>query len=519
MGNLYSRRGVLKAGIAGAAIVSAGSLLAACSSSGSDSESGGKPSRGGTLRIGVSGGGATDTLDPNALISLPDYLRASPLYSALVDRGPDFAPRFRLVESAEPNTDATEWVLRLRQGVEFHNGKAVTADDLLSSLRRIWNPKKPGLGASKLPVDVDGLKKLDNLSVRLRLARPVSVAPELLGSSLIYVVPEDFDPARPIGAGPFKFQSLKPGDRSVFVRHENYWDQVPYLDGVEIIDFKDSTALVNALQSDQIDAVADVTKADSRILEAAGMTTIVTPKRSFVPITMRADKPPFDDPRVREAFRLGVDRKGMITQAYSGAATIGNDLYAAYDPLYAADIPQRERDVERAKSLLVEAGQEGLTMEFVTGPGGVGWVEVAEVFCEQLKDIGVDLKLRTVDADTLFSKYYGVAPIGIDNWPNWSYLAISSEAVAPGAPYDTTGQGDKEYDAIYADVMKTLDEKKRAGLVHRLQAIQHERGGYIIPCHRDGLECVNPRVRGLKSNTQTTGPFNNMAFESVYLGD
>ena len=115
---------------------------------------------------------------------------------------------------------------------------------------------------------------------------------------------------------------------------------------------------------------------------------------AWVPFTMRVDTAPFDDVRVRQAMRLIVDRQAMIDQTLSGYGILGNDLYAPLDVNYASDLPQREQDIDQAKSLLKEAGQEGLQVELFTGDGiGSVAVPAANLFAEQAKEAGVEVKV------------------------------------------------------------------------------------------------------------------------------
>ena len=109
------------------------------------------------------------------------------------------------------------------------------------------------------------------------------------------------------------------------------------------------------------------------------------------------DAKPFDDVKVRQAFRLIVDREQMVQQVLSGQGRVANDLYAPYDPAYAKDLPQRKQDLEQAKSLLQQAGQANMTVELVTAPVFQGIVEAAQVFAEQAKGAGVTVKVRKVD--------------------------------------------------------------------------------------------------------------------------
>ena len=226
-----------------------------------------------------------------------------------------------LAESIEADKSPDEWTIRLRDGVTFHNGKPVTADDVLFSLQRIIDPKDPKTGAASISyIDLKSSKKLDARTVRIKLQAPNVGFPDDVGQYFNGIVPTDYDPKNPVGTGPFKYKSFSPGQRSVFVKNADYWREgEPHVDEVVIIDFPDDTARVNALLGQQVDAISNLPAA--QIAQAQGnsaLKVLVSETGAWQPFTMRVDQAPFDDKRVRQAMRLIVDREQMIQQALSG---------------------------------------------------------------------------------------------------------------------------------------------------------------------------------------------------------
>ncbi len=263
-----TRRQVLHGAFAGGVVLGAGGLLTACggSSSGGSSAtatsskaSTGPLKSGGTLRVGATGGGAKDVIDAHLPTADTDIMRVWQLYEPLAVRPPDFGPlEMLLAESLEPEKgSAKTWIVKLRSGVEFHNGKAVTADDVIFSIQRILDPKNPKVGATSIGyVDAKNLKKIDNLTVRIPLKFANAAFPDDIGQYFNSIVPVGYDPKNPVGTGAFKYQSFTPGQQSVFVKNPNYWQKGrPYVDQLVIIDFPDSTARVNALLGGQVDAI------------------------------------------------------------------------------------------------------------------------------------------------------------------------------------------------------------------------------------------------------------------------
>ena len=327
-----SRRDVLR-GAAGAAALAlaSGPLLAGCSNSVATPPNKGNPKPGGTLKVGVVGGSAKDLLDVHTPVTHPDQARCISLYDTLAEYDTNFEAKLALAESIEMSKDAKTWTIQLKQGVEFHDGKTMTADDVAFSLQRILDEKTGANGALGLrSVDPNGIKVVDPRTVQLSLNTPDATLLDEFAQYSNGIVPVGYDPSKPVGAGPFMFQSFTAGQRSTFVKHPNYWrENEPWLDAVEIIDFPDDSARVNALRSKQVHAIDQVPLGQIQAISGdKTLEMLESETGAWLPFTMRVDRPPFDDPRVRQAFRLIVDREQMVRQVLSGHGRVANDLYA-----------------------------------------------------------------------------------------------------------------------------------------------------------------------------------------------
>jgi peptide/nickel transport system substrate-binding protein len=524
-----TRREALRKAIAGGAVLSASGLLAACggSSSGGGGGSTGsatapapqKLRTGGVLRIGATGGGAKDTIDAHNPTTDPDIMRQWNLYESLAVRTPDFSKlEMLLAESIEPvGTKPNAWTVRLKQGIEFHNGKTVGADDVIFSLKRITDPKDPKVGNSSISyIDRDNLKKLDERTIRIPLKLTNAAFPDDLGQYFNAIVPTDYDPQKPVGTGPFKFQSFSPGQRSVFVKNPNYWEKgKPYADQLIIIDFPDDTARTNALLGGQVEAINNLPAAQVRSIQGnPGLKVLNSPTGAWQPFTMRIDAAPFDDVKVRQAFRLMVDRKQMVEQVLSGFGNVANDLYARYDPMYASDLPQRNQDLEQAKALLKQAGKANLTVELVTAPVFQGIVEAAQVFAEQAKGAGVTVKVRRVDSGTFYGDNYLKWPFAQDFWASRVYLAQVAQGDLPNSPFNETHWGKGKFEDLIAQARGTVDDAKRKEILHQAQQMQYEQGGYIIPYFSNIIDAYSSKVSGFVP-AKSGFPFGNYWLKNV----
>lgn len=493
-----SRRRVLQTITAGGLIVAGGGLLTACS----DDVAPSSGKRGGTLRVGVAGGSAKDTIDAHmGGTTDPDVARGLQLFEPLAMRDKDFNLEMVLAESIEPRAGrADQWEVRIREGITFHDGKTMDLDDVIFSLERIVDPANPGTGASSLAgVDFDRLKKLDERTLLITLKEPDSGFPDQIGQYFNAIVPVGYDPAKPVGTGAFKYKSFTPGERSVFVRNENYWQSgLPYVDELVIIDFPDDTARVNALRGGQVDAISNMPPSQIASIESAGATALVAETGGWQPLLMRVDQKPFDDVRVRQAFKMIANREELIEQALAGQGTVGNDVYAPYDSVYNSDLPQREQDLDQAKFLLKQAGVSDLSVELTTAPFHSGVVEAAQIFAEQAKGAGVDVRVNKVNEATYWGPNYLKWTFSQDFWFTRTFMAQVAQGNLPSAPYNQTHWNDPRWADLYREAKSELDEDKRAGIVHDMQKLQWEEGGELIWSFANQVDAVSSKVSGIE---------------------
>ncbi|QWF85567.1 ABC transporter substrate-binding protein [Amycolatopsis sp. CA-230715] len=517
-GNL-SRRRFLGTAAGGAALLGLAPALAACGS-GPDAVAApsGPPSRGGTLRAGITGGGSSDTLDPHIPATNPDIARTVNLYEPLLYRGHDYRPEMLVAQSLTASPDAKTWTATLRDGVRFHDGRPVTPADVVATFRRITDPNDPKSGASGLStlaeVVPSGYRR-----VEFRLKEPATAFDDYLGQYNLGIVPADFDPAKPIGTGPFRAGTFTAGLQSSFHRNDLYWRRgEPYLDELVLIDFTEDDARINALLSSQVDAIDQVPVALIEVLRSDQRIRILRSETgTWLPFTMRVDRPPFDDARVRQAMRLIVDREQMINQVLSGEGRVGNDLYAPFDPAYAKDLPQRKQDIAEAKRLLAAAGHANLEVELVTAPIQAGAVEAAQVFQQQAKAAGVTVRLNRVDTTTFFGENYLSWDFAQSFWYTRNYLPQVSNGALPDSPYNETHWHDPEFLDLIKTARGTSDPAERTRLLGLAQRIEYERGGNIIWGFLNQIDAHQVYVAGLAPD-RTGLPLGGYRFSQVWLG-
>jgi peptide/nickel transport system substrate-binding protein len=515
------RRDFMRYAGMGAALLGGGSALAACSSSSSPastSSTGGSPKKGGTLRAGLTGGAQSDTVDGQRGVDNVDFARIIALYDALAVYDLNADVTMALADSMEADSTQKIWTVKLKSGVEFHNAKTLSADDVIYSLTRVVKNNYGG-ASSLATIDLANLKKIDNLTVQIPFHTPYATFPAGYTGYYYYlsIVPTDYNPASPVGTGPFKYQSFTPGQTSTFVRNPNYWQSGgPYVDTLVITDYPDETSQVNALLANQVDCVNLLSYTSIPQIQGAGGRAVIGKGGGMTPFTMRVDQAPFNDVRVRQAFRLIANRPQMMNVVFGGHGTLGNDIFSPWDPVIDHSIAQREQDISQAKSLLAAAGQSNLTVELVTGDIAQGTLSVAQVFAQQAKAAGVTVNLNKVTVTDFYGTNYLKWTFAQDYWYYSQYLPQIAQATLPNSPFNETHWNDPNYISLYNQAIATPDESTRTQLAHELQQIDYTSGGYIIPYFPPTIDGVSKNLNGV--NPGRVGlSFGNYSFKDMWL--
>ncbi|MFF5897013.1 ABC transporter substrate-binding protein [Streptomyces argenteolus] len=496
------RRGFLAA--AGGAAGAGALALAGCSGPGTsqdpEGKAGGTPRRGGRLRAAFAGGGAAETLDPHLGNLFVDAARGKALFDKLADYAADLSAEPRLAEAWEPNASLDRWRITLRRA-DFHDGKPLTAADVLYSYRRIADPAKAYRARASLePIDLKASRATGERTLEFVLKRPTAEFPNVMaafGTCIVQDGATSFDRA-PVGTGPFEFVSFTPGRSTVLRRNDAYWDGAPHLDELEFIVANEESARVNALLGGQIAYAHELTPATGRAHEKAGAIGIVRLRNSAMQaFAMKTDRPPFDDPRVREAFFHIADRAELVDGALSGAGETGNDLFGKGYEYYADDLPQREQDLDRARHLLKRAGAEGLKVTLDTSAVAAGFTEAAGIFRDQAARAGVTVDVRMgskdsywkdiLDSGTLCCYRSGAMPIE-------SHI---SQRLLTGSTTNATQWHDKAFDALYQQAQSTEDKAGRAALYGRMQRKLHAEGGFLVWGFGDWILGTAPSLHGV----------------------
>jgi peptide/nickel transport system substrate-binding protein len=460
------------------------------------------PATGGTLRVGLVGS-TNDIIDGQYIVAKADQARLVAGWETLVGYDEEFNLSYEhaLAEEIEA-VAADHYIIHLKEGIEFHNGQPVTADDVIYSFQRRLDPDLALAPALVELLDPSGLTKVDDRTVDVQLTQGAVVFLNSLAEYTATVVPVGYtreDPEQ-VGTGPFVLESFTPGAESVHTKNPNYWDSgKPYLDEVQIIDFADPPALVNALSSGQVDAIVDVPFAQvATVASDSNLVVLESEAGSWLPITMAIDQEPFTDPRVRQAMRLIVDREEMVQRVLSGHGRVANDMYGVFDPCYPADFPQREQDIEQARQLLQEAGQEGLTIELFAPDDTAGLPDLAAAFADQAAEAGVTVTVRVLDGGTYWGDEYTHRTFATSFWGTRPYLNQVQAGSLPTATYPETHWPPEgsNFEELYRQALVETDDDARCEIIRQMQQQEYDEGGNIIAIFNNLVDAHSAQVQG-----------------------
>ncbi len=516
-GSALSRRRFLHTAAAGAAVAGTASLL----SQGPLALAVGSaaPKRGGRLRVGMAGGGSAETLNPNQGVAEIDIARDHCLYERLFDYAPDGSLVKQLAADYSYNHDGSVWKLKVRPGVLFHDGATLTADDVVYSMKYWLAPANKAQAGTELPFLKPGnVRALDASTVQITLDAPNAILPTILSSRSMYIFKKgttSFD--RPNGTGPFKFKSWTRGERSLFVRFDGYrLHNGPYLDELELISINDPTTRLNALVAGQVDAIVAVDPKLVATVKANPALRILQHDSGQWPSQfMQVNRPPFNDNRVRLAFKYMVDRKAIIDTVLLGYGLLGNDLPCPFDPDYAHEIPQRPYDPERAKALLKQAGHDGLSVTLYTSDVYPGILDSSVVLAEQAKKAGVTITLNKVPSDQYWSTTYEKVPFEVTYWSQKPLTSQMAQGFESTATFNETHWNRPGFDKLVREARRTLDAKKRHELWVAAQRLIWQDSGYLIWGFYRLIDAYSAKVHGLvPSSARNLGWY---TFTDVYL--
>ena len=446
------------------------------------------PKPGGRFRLGKAHGSTTDTLDPATYEN--DFMIgwAFVFNNHLTEIGIDGSAQGELAESFEASPDAAVWTVRLRDGIEFHNGKTVTAADVIASINHHRGDNSTS-AAKPLVEPITEMEALDDRTVRFTLSGGNADFPFIVSDYHLVIMPAVdgvMDWRSGIGCGPYVTESFEPGVRALAKRHANYWKpDRAHFDEVEFLSIIDAAARTNALTTGEIDAMDRVDLKTVHLLKRGPSINVhsVNGNQHYT-FAMRTDTAPFTDNNVRLALKHGLDREAMLQTILRGYGAVGNDHPIGQgDPFFAADLEQRTYDPDKAKFHLREAGLDSLAVDLsVADAAFAGAVDAGVLYAEHAAAAGIDINVVREPNDGYWSNVWLNKPWCAVYWGGRPTADLMfTTAYAAGASWNDTFWDNERFNELLVQARAELDQPLRADMYHEMQEIVRDDGGAVIP--------------------------------------
>jgi len=419
----------------------------------------------------------------------------------IVELSPDGKLENRIAEEIGSSDDAKVWTIKVRDGIEFHNGKTVDAADVAATLERHTDEKSKS-GALGYMKGIESIK-VDGKNVVLALREPNADLPFLLSDYHLVVQPnggKDQADAG-IGAGPYKVTVNEPGVRHGGERFANYWqpDKMGFADQVEIIVINDATARTAALQSGQVNMINRV---EPKIVDLIKRVPGVTIRNHSGPghyvFIMHCNTAPFDNNDLRMALKLAIDREEMLQKVLRGYGSLGNDfpINASY-PLFPDDIEQRTFDPEKAKFHFQKSGHDGAVLLRTSDVAFPGAVDATQLFQQSAAKAGIQIEIKREPGDGYWSEVWNKQPFCASYWGGRSTQdQMYSTAYLSTADWNDTRFKRPDFDKMLLAARGELNEGKRKQIYRDMAIIVRDEGGLILPMFNQFIDATGPNVEG-----------------------
>ncbi len=444
-----------------------------------------EPKAGGKLRVGLGHGATTDSLDP---ATYPDQFTGTCCWGSMsnslteIDANGNVTPD--LAESFEGSDGNKKWTFKLRNGVTFHNGKSLTADDVVGSLRHHMGEGSKSAAKSVLSGIAD--IKADGANVVITLSGANGDFPALMSDYHLPIMPVadgKADWQSGVRTGPYSMVKWEPGVRAELKKNPNYYRQT-WFDEVSFSVIADVAARTNALVSGEMDYIdrCDLKTVDLLKQNPDVQVSVATGFGHYVFI-MNTTQAPFDKVEVRQALKYAIDREAIVKKVFLGYARAGNDNPIASSIKFATNPePVYSYNPEKAKELLKAAGLDSLTIDLSSADAAFsGAVDAAQLFADSAKAAGITINVVKEANDSYWDVVWMKKPFTASYWSgrptvDWMFAT----AYAADAAWNDTSWKHPRFNELLLAARSEADETKRAGMYGEMQQILHDDGGVIV---------------------------------------
>ena len=462
----------------------------------------GEPVKGGEITVGIAQD-LDDSLDPHQTVAAGTREVLFNIFEGLVKPNSDGEMIPAVAEKYTLSEDGTTYTFTLREGVKFHNGQTVTAEDVVYSINRCAavpeGQEKPLVAAFSA---VKSVEALDEKTVAVTIAQRDL---EFISYMTAAIIPADYEnqDTAPVGTGPFKFVSRTPQQDFVMERFEDYWGAPAWLDKVTYKICENADALVMNLNGGSIDLCAHLTSAQASQLNQ-NFQVLEGTMNLVQAIYLNNQAKPFDNQLVRQALCYAIDRQGIMDMVADGHGTaVGSSIYPAFTKYFLPELVDKyPHDVAKAKELLAQAGYpDGFDMTISVPNNYQPHMDTAEVVAEQLREAGINVTIQPVEWSTWLDTIYNgrqlqATVVGVDA-ANMTARAML-ERFTSDYGKNFINYNNPAYDALFQQAINAQDEATQTDLYKQMEAMLADTAANVYIQDLCDLVAMRQDLGGLK---------------------
>ena len=471
--------------------------------------------KGGVMRMGKGHGGTHDSFDPATYENNFTIAMSHGYNIYMTEVTADGTLTGQLAESWEPSADAVTWVFRLRKGVTFHDGRAVTPQDVIASINHHRGEDSKS-AAKPIVAPITDMKADGKHAIVFTLDAGNADFPFILSDYHLPIMPSEGGKAdwrSGIGAGAYKVRTFEQGIRIDLDKYADYWNpDRGHFDAIQLLTIADPAARTNAIITGEVDAIDKVDLKTVHLLQRRqGLTVHSIAGTQHYTFPMNTEVAPFNDNNVRLALKHAINREEMVEKILFGFGVVGNDHpIGRGQRFFARDLEQRVYDPDKAKHYLKKAGMDSLAVDLsVADVAFAGAIDAGVLYAESAKAAGIDLNVVREPNDGYWSNVWQKKPWSACYWSgrptaDWMF----STTYAAGVPWNDTNWEHEKFNELLRVARAELDESKRRAMYAEMQQILSDEGGALVPMFASYVFATSDKLalpEKMASNWDTDG--------------
>ena len=488
--NRISRRDFLRASIATGVSMSAAASIWSGSAAAT-------PQRGGHFVQAMSGSSATSSMDPITYTNVFDADLGYVFAQRLFGNDPvtsDYT--YELATAIDSPDGGKTWVVKLRKGVTFHNGKTMMPADVVYSLNRHRGEDSKSGAAGSLTA-IQKITASGPNEVTISLDAINADLPLILTDYHLLIQPEGSTDDG-VGTGGYAITEYRPGEAGILERNPNYWGEGCYFDSVECLSINDATARTTALVTGKAHLIDRVDPKTTDLLKKNSKVVIEnTTGRAHYVLPMHANTAPFDNNDLRLALKYAIDRQELVDKILQGYGAVGNDFPINQAYPYFTALEQREHDPDKASYHYKKSGHSGEILLQVSNAAFSSAEDAAVLYQQHAKRAGIKINVKREPADGYWDNIWNKQPFCASYWSGRpTQDQMYSVAYKSDAAWNDTRFFNDKFDKLLLSARGELNPTNRAEIYRDMAIIVRDEGGLICPMFNDFIDARAENLSG-----------------------